>query len=95
MQITLSDLYQFIRMDLNDRERLDALFETENFSHIIHLEAQAGVSYSLQNPFAYIDANIAGFINLLEACRHYPVKHLVYASSSSVYGTNTSSPFKE
>lgn len=82
-------------MDLNDRERLYALFETEHFSHVIHLAAQAGVRYSIQNPFAYIDANISGFLNILEACRHHPVKHLVYASSSSVYGTNTHTPFKE
>ncbi len=95
VQSTLFDSYQFIRMDLNDRERLSALFETEHFSHVVHLAAQAGVRYSLQNPFAYIDANISGFINLLEACRHHPVKHLVYASSSSVYGTNTNTPFKE
>lgn len=95
VQSTLFDSYQFVRMDLNDREGLNALFETENFSHVVHFAAQAGVRYSLQNPFAYIDANITGFINLLEACRHHPVKHLLYASSSSVYGTNTSSPFKE
>jgi len=95
VQSTLYDSYQFIRMDLNERERLNALFEAENFSHVIHLAAQAGVRYSIQNPFAYIDANISGFINLLEACRHHPVEHLVYASSSSVYGKNTHTPFKE
>jgi UDP-glucuronate 4-epimerase len=95
VQSNLFDSYQFIRMDLNDRERLYALFETENFSHVVHLAAQAGVRYSIQNPFAYIDANISGFINLLEACRHHPVNHLVYASSSSVYGTNTHTPFNE
>jgi len=95
VQSNLYDSYQFIRMDLNDRERLYGLFETENFSHIVHLAAQAGVRYSLQNPFAYIDANISGFINLLEACRHHPVEHLVYASSSSVYGKNINTPFKE
>lgn len=95
VQSTLFDSYQFIEMDLNDRERLYALFETEHFSHVVHLAAQAGVRYSIQNPFAYIDANISGFLNLLEACRHHPVKHLVYASSSSVYGTNTPTPFKE
>lgn len=95
VQSTLFDAYQFIEMDLNDRERLYTLFETEHFSHVVHLAAQAGVRYSIQNPFAYIDANISGFLNLLEACRHHPVKHLVYASSSSVYGTNTYTPFKE
>jgi len=95
VQSTLFESYQFIEMDLNDRDRLYNLFETENFSHVVHLAAQAGVRYSLQNPFAYIDSNITGFVNLLEACRHHPVKHLVYASSSSVYGTNTNTPFKE
>jgi len=95
VQSTLFDLYQFIQLDLNDRDRLEHLFETENFSHVVHLAAQAGVRYSLQNPFAYIDSNITGFENLLEACRHHPVTHLVYASSSSVYGKNTQTPFKE
>lgn len=89
------DSFRFIKMDLNDRDRLYRLFDEENFSYVIHLAAQAGVRYSLQNPFAYIDANISGFMNLLEACRHHPVKHLVYASSSSVYGDNCKTPFKE
>ncbi len=87
--------YRFIKMDLNDRERLHSLFEQEGFSHIVHLAAQAGVRYSLENPFAYINANINGFMQLLEACRYFPVKHLVYASSSSVYGDCTPTPFKE
>jgi len=95
VQSTLFESYQFIEMDLNDRERLYALFETEHFTHVVHLAAQAGVRYSIQNPFAYIDANITGFINILEACRHHQIRHLVYASSSSVYGTNTRTPFKE
>ncbi len=89
------DSYQFIEMDLNDREALYHLFEKEHFSQVVHLAAQAGVRYSLQNPFAYINSNITGFMNLLEACRHNPVKHLVYASSSSVYGDNTDTPFNE
>lgn len=95
VQSTVFDSYQFIRMDLNDREALNDLFEKEHFSHVIHLAAQAGVRYSLQNPFAYIHSNITGFMNLLEACRHNPVKHLVYASSSSVYGDKTDTPFSE
>lgn len=89
------DSFQFIKMDLNDRERLNRLFEAENFSYVVHLAAQAGVRYSLQNPFAYIDSNISGFMNILEACRNHPVKHLVYASSSSVYGCSLDTPFKE
>ena len=90
-----SDSLQFIKMDLNDRERLNKLFEKENFNYVMHLAAQAGVRYSLQNPFAYIDSNITGFINILEACRNYHVNHLVYASSSSVYGSSSDTPFKE
>lgn len=89
------DSFRFIKMDLNDRDRLYRLFDEENFSYVIHLAAQAGVRYSLQNPFAYIDSNISGFMNLLEACRNHPVKHLVYASSSSVYGDNSETPYKE
>src|SRR5690606_33208225 len=84
--------FQFIKMDLNDRDRLFRLFEVEDFSYVIHLAAQAGVRYSLKNPFPYISANISGFMNILEACRQHPVKHLVYASSSSVYGSNTKTP---
>lgn len=95
VQSNLFDSYQFIKMDLNDKDRLFSLFETENFSYVVHLAAQAGVRYSIQNPFAYIDSNISGFMNLLEVCRHSSVKHLVYASSSSVYGNNSHTPFKE
>lgn len=95
VQSSIYPSYRFVKMDLNDRVRLQSLFENERFSHVIHLAAQAGVRYSLQNPFAYIDANISGFINLLEACRHYPVEHILYASSSSVYGANTQTPYKE
>ncbi|MDD4778559.1 MAG: NAD-dependent epimerase/dehydratase family protein [Fermentimonas sp.] len=87
--------FRFIKMDLNDRERLNKLFEAEDFTYVVNLAAQAGVRYSLQNPFAYIDSNISGFMNLLEACRYHPVKHLVYASSSSVYGSSLATPFKE
>lgn len=86
---------RFLKMDLVERDKLSYLFETEQFDVAINLAAQAGVRYSLENPYAYIDSNIVGFINLLECCRHYPVKHLVYASSSSVYGGNTKVPFSE
>ena len=85
--------FRFLKMDLVERDKLSYLFETERFDVVINLAAQAGVRYSLENPYAYIDSNIVGFINLLECCRHYPVKHLVYASSSSVYGGNKKVPF--
>lgn len=85
--------FSFIKMDIADREECDALFRNERPERVIHLAAQAGVRYSLQNPHAYIDANILGFMNILEGCRHNGVEHLVYASSSSVYGANTQMPF--
>ena len=87
--------YRFIQMKLEDRENLNALFRKEQFDGVCNLAAQAGVRYSLTNPHAYIDSNIVGFINILEACRHNSIKHLVYASSSSVYGLNESIPFSE
>ncbi len=85
--------YSFIKLDLKDKEGIDALFESEKFDKVCNLAAQAGVRYSLTNPMAYIDSNIIGFINILEACRHNGIKHLAYASSSSVYGANESLPF--
>jgi UDP-glucuronate 4-epimerase len=84
--------YRFIKAGLEDRETLMNLFSREKFDRVCNLAAQAGVRYSLENPQAYIDSNITGFINILEACRHFPVEHLVYASSSSVYGSNTKMP---
>jgi UDP-glucuronate 4-epimerase len=84
--------YTFLRMNLEDRNQLMTLFERENFDNVCNLAAQAGVRYSLENPYAYIDSNIVGFINILEACRHNNIRHLVYASSSSVYGNNTKMP---
>lgn len=84
--------YRFIRMNLEDRNEIFSLFENEQFDKVINLAAQAGVRYSIENPFAYIESNIVGFINILEGCRHQNVKHLVYASSSSVYGNNTKMP---
>jgi UDP-glucuronate 4-epimerase len=85
--------YRFKRMDLANREAMEKVFDKENFDTVCHLAAQAGVRYSIVNPYSYVDANIVGFIHLLECCRHHPVKHLVYASSSSVYGLNEKYPF--
>ena len=85
--------FRFEKMDLADAKAMAALFEREHFDGVIHLGAQAGVRYSLVNPQAYIDSNITGFLNVLECCRHNPVAHLTYASSSSVYGRNTKTPF--
>ncbi len=85
--------FRFEPLDLADREALKALCAKERFDIVIHLAAQAGVRYSLTNPEAYVDSNLVGFVNILEACRHNGVKHLTYASSSSVYGANTVMPF--
>ena len=84
--------YSFIRMNLEDREELNKLFENEKFDMVCNLAAQAGVRYSIENPMAYISSNIVGFANILEASRHNNIKHLVYASSSSVYGNNKKMP---
>jgi UDP-glucuronate 4-epimerase len=85
--------FRFVRMDIADAAALEKLFATEQFERVIHLAAQAGVRYSLSNPQAYIQSNLVGFANILEGCRHHGIKHLVYASSSSVYGSNTRMPF--
>ncbi|HWK52055.1 MAG TPA: NAD-dependent epimerase, partial [Steroidobacter sp.] len=85
--------FRFVKMDVADREGMAALFKKEKFQRAIHLAAQAGVRYSIQNPLAYIDSNVVGFANILEGCRHNGVEHLVYASTSSVYGANTKMPF--
>ena len=87
--------FKFVKLDVADRHGMETLFATEKFDRVIHLAAQAGVRYSLQNPHAYIESNIVGFTNVLEGCRHNQVQHLVYASSSSVYGGNTKMPFSE
>jgi UDP-glucuronate 4-epimerase len=92
-QLTVEEKFRFVKMDLADRDGLAALFTKEQFQRVINLAAQAGVRYSLQNPHAYIDSNIVGFVNILEGCRHNRVEHLAYASSSSVYGANTKMPF--
>lgn len=84
--------YTFVRMNLEDRDALMALFEREKFDNVCNLAAQAGVRYSLKTPYAYINSNIVGFVNILEACRHHNIRHMVYASSSSVYGNNTKMP---
>lgn len=88
-----SPAFHFQQLDLADREGMAKLFATEQFDRVIHLAAQAGVRYSLENPYAYADANLMGYLNILEGCRHTKVKHLVYASSSSVYGLNRKMPF--
>lgn len=85
--------FSFCEMDLSDQKQVSELFERDQFDVVVHLAAQAGVRYSLENPRAYIDSNLVGFMNILEACRHQQVRHLVYASSSSVYGANTKMPF--
>jgi UDP-glucuronate 4-epimerase len=85
--------FRLVRGELGDRSRVEALFAQGGFERVIHLAAQAGVRYSLTNPHAYVDSNLVGFIHILEGCRHYGVKHLTYASSSSVYGANTAMPF--
>jgi UDP-glucuronate 4-epimerase len=87
--------FRFERLDIADGAALEALFARESFDRVVHLAAQAGVRYSIDNPLAYGDSNLAGFLNVLEACRHHPVQHLVYASSSSVYGGNAKMPFSE
>ncbi len=90
---TLGDRVRFIRADLADRERIATLFRDGQFDRVFHLAAQAGVRYSLTNPYAYLDSNLTGFLNVLEGCRHAATPHLIFASSSSVYGANTAMPF--
>jgi UDP-glucuronate 4-epimerase len=94
-RLTPSAGFRFVQMDVADRAGMAALFAEERFDRVVHLAAQAGVRYSLQNPHAYVDSNVVGFMNILEGCRHGDVGHLVYASSSSVYGGNTKMPFSE
>lgn len=87
--------FRFIKMDLADRDGIANLFATEQFQRVIHLAAQAGVRYSIENPMAYVDSNLVGMMTILEGCRHNKVEHLVYASSSSVYGNQEKAPFSE
>lgn len=90
---TFSGTLEFLEMSLEDREGIHSLFEKHRPDRVIHLAAQAGVRYSLENPHAYVDSNLVGFLNILEGCRNFPAGHLVYASSSSVYGLNSKTPF--
>jgi len=92
-QIANHPNFRFVKIDLADREGMAQLFREEQFDRVVNLAAQAGVRYSLKNPHAYVDSNLVGFVNILEGCRHNGVQHLVYASSSSVYGANTTMPF--
>lgn len=86
---------KFLRLSIDDKESLDNLFAREKFDKVVNLAAQAGVRYSIANPYSYMKSNLVGFLNILEACRHYPVEHLLFASSSSVYGMNRKTPFSE
>jgi UDP-glucuronate 4-epimerase len=92
-QFEANENFRFVRLDLADRAGVAALFAAEKFPYVVHLAAQAGVRFSLQDPHAYVEANIQGFVNVLEGCRHNGCKHLLFASSSSVYGANTKLPF--
>ncbi|MUH71393.1 NAD-dependent epimerase [Psychrosphaera haliotis] len=85
--------FNFLKMDISNKKDVDALFKANKFDIVVHLAAQAGVRYSIDNPFAYADSNLTGHLTILEGCRNYNIKHLVYASSSSVYGLNTQLPF--
>jgi UDP-glucuronate 4-epimerase len=87
--------FRFVKIDVADRQAMDALFHAEKFRRVVHLAAQAGVRYSIVNPHAYVQSNIVGFLHVIEGCRHNGVEHLVYASTSSVYGANTHLPFSE
>ena len=87
------DSFSMHRIDLADRDAIESMFKKEQFDKVVHLAAQAGVRYSIENPHSYIQSNIVGMLHILEGCRHYKVKHLVYASSSSIYGSNTAMPF--
>lgn len=92
-QLEARDTFSFMKLDLADRDGMAHLFETSGFDAVLHLGAQAGVRYSIDNPFAYMDSNLTGTLTVLEGCRHHKVRHLVYASSSSVYGSNRKQPF--
>ena len=94
-RLTSQPGFRFVKLDVADREGMAAMFNQQHPQRVVHLAAQAGVRYSLQNPHVYVDSNVAGFMNILEGCRHTDVAHLVYASSSSVYGGNTRMPFSE
>lgn len=92
-QLLTNKAFEFQKIDLSDRQAMSTLFAESSFDVVLHLGAQAGVRYSIENPFAYIDSNLTGTLTVLEGCRHHSVGHLIYASSSSVYGANTKQPF--
>ncbi|MGY0613814.1 NAD-dependent epimerase [Vibrio sp. FJH11] len=93
LQFINNPLFRFYPIDISDREEIEALFKKENFDRVIHLAAQAGVRYSIENPHSYVESNLTGYLNILEGCRQNKIQHLVYASSSSVYGLNNKVPF--
>lgn len=98
LDYVLSDKYQnyrFVKLDITNLKGLEQLFKVEEFTHVVNLAAQAGVRYSIENPHAYVQSNVVGYVNILECCRHNKIEHLVYASSSSVYGANSKIPFSE
>ncbi|MFY9153767.1 MAG: NAD-dependent epimerase/dehydratase family protein [Prolixibacteraceae bacterium] len=95
LQSSVYSSYRFFKADIQDKGFIDELFAREKFDVVCHLAAQAGVRNSIQNPYEYVNTNILGFLNILEACRHFPVKHLVYASSSSIYGLNNHIPYRK
>ncbi|GHT43315.1 NAD-dependent epimerase [Bacteroidia bacterium] len=95
VQSKIDPKYRFIKLNLEDRKNLEQLFESEKFDYACNLAAQAGVRYSIENPHAYVQSNLVGFMNILECCRHNSIRHLVYASSSSVYGNSDKVPFSE
>lgn len=86
--------FTFLKIDISDKDAIDSIFKEYNIKKVVNLAAQAGVRYSIENPWSYLNSNLTGFLSVLEACRHNKIKHLVYASSSSVYGANTSLPFQ-
>ncbi len=92
-RLQADDKFEFVKFDLTDRAEIEHLFKMHKFDRVVHLAAQAGVRYSIENPHAYIDNNIVAFLHILEGCRHHGIEHLVYASTSSVYGANTHMPF--
>lgn len=95
VQSSVYPLFRFVRMNLEDKQAMQMLFANGKFDVVVNLAAQAGVRYSIENPYAYVESNVDGFLNVLEGCRHNSIKHLVYASSSSVYGLNSKVPFSE
>jgi UDP-glucuronate 4-epimerase len=93
--LSQAEQFRFVRLDITDRDAMQNLFARERFQRVVHLAAQAGVRYSMQNPHAYVQSNMVGFLHVIEGCRTHAVEHLVYASTSSVYGANTHLPFSE